>query len=114
MVYCGALFARMRTVVENLEPFPGRMQDNADLLGGLLLSERVMLALGEKIGKQTAHEIVHEITMAAQRMGTGFREELGTDPRVAPHLDRGAIEELLDPERYLGFTGKIVDEVAGR
>jgi hypothetical protein len=33
---------------------------------------------------------------------------------VAPHLDRGAIEELLDPERYLGLTGKIVDEVAGR
>ena len=114
VVYCGALLARMRTVVENLEAFPARMQANADLLGGLLLSERVMLALGEKVGKQTAHEIVYEIAMAARRKGTGFREELGADPRVAPHLGREAIHELLDPERYLGLTGRIVDEVAGR
>ena len=90
------------------------MEANADLLGGLLLSERVMLALGERVGKQTAHEIVYEVAMAAQEKGTAFREELATDPRVAPHLGREAIEELLDPERYLGLTGQIVDEVAGR
>ena len=114
VVYCGALLARMRAVVEDLEPFPGRMEANADLLGGLLLSERVMLALGERVGKQTAHEIVYEVAMAAQEKGTAFREELAADPRVAPHLGREAIEELLDPERYLGLTGRIVDEVAGR
>ena len=114
VVYCGALLARMRAVVENLEAFPERMRANADLLGGLLLSERVMLALGEEVGKQTAHEIVYEVAMAARRKGTGFREELAADPRVAPYLDREAIRDLLDPARYLGLTGRIVDEVAGR
>jgi adenylosuccinate lyase len=114
VVYCGALFSRMRAVVEDLEPSLERMQANADLLGGLLLSERVMLALGTKVGKQTAHEIVYEVAMAALETGTGFREKLATDPRVAPHLARDEIEELLDPERYLGLTGQIVDEVAGR
>ena len=87
---------------------------DADLLGGLLLSERVMLALGEEVGKQTAHEIVHEVAMAAQKKGTGFREELAADPRAAPYLDREAIRGLLDPARYPGLTGRIVDEVAGR
>lgn len=114
VVYCGALLARMRAVVENLEAFPERMRANADLLGGLLLSERVMLALGEEVGKQTAHEIVYEVAMAARRKGTGFREELAADPRAAPYLDREAIRDLLDPARYLGLTGRIVDEVAGR
>lgn len=114
VVYCGALFSRMRAVVENLEPNLERMQANADLLGGLLLSERVMLALGTKVGKQTAHEVVYEIAMAAHETGIGFRESLATDPRVARHLAREEIEELLDPERYLGLTGQIVDEVAGR
>ncbi len=114
VVYCGALLARMRAVVENLEAFPERMRDNADLLGGLLLSERVMLALGEEVGKQTAHETVYEVAMAARKKGTGFREELAADPRVAPYLDRETIRDLLDPARYLGLTGRIVDEVAGR
>ena len=114
VVYCGALLSRMRAVVENLEPNLERMQGNAGLLGGLLLSERVMLALGTKVGKQTAHEIVYEVAMAAHETGTGFRETLAADPRVARHLAREEIEELLDPERYLGLTGQIVDEVAGR
>ena len=114
VVYCGALLARMRNVIEGLEPEPERMRANADLLGGLLLSERVMLALGERVGKQTAHEIVYEVAMDAQRKGTAFRDELVSDHRVAPHLGPEAIAELLDPERYLGLAGEIVDEVAGR
>ena len=114
VIYCGALLDRMRGVVEGLEPDPDRMRANADLLGGLLLSERVMLALGERIGKQTAHEIVYEIAMAAQRKGTAFREELASDHRVAPHLGPEAVAKLLDPERYLGLAGTIVDDVAGR
>ena len=114
VVYCGARFSRMRAVVENLAPNLERMQANADLQGGLLLSERVMLALGTRVGKQTAHEVVYEIAMAAHETGSGFREALATDPRVARHLAREEIEELLDPKRYLGLTGQIVDEVAGR
>ena len=113
-VYCGSLFARMRTVVENLEPIPARMRANADLHGGLLLSERVMLALGAKVGKQTAHEIVYEVAMDAQTNGTDSREGLSGDARVAPHLGREAISDLLDPEQYVGLAGRFVDEVAGR
>ena len=114
VVYCGALFARMRAVVEKLEPLPERMRANADLLGGLLLSERFMLMLGGKIGKQTAHEVVYEVAMAAQAGGTEFRNALAADPRVAEHFGPEAIAELLDPDRYLGVAGRIVDEVAGR
>ena len=114
MVYCGALHARMRSVVENLQPLPARMRANADQLGGLLLSERVMLALGTKVGKQTAHEIVYEVAMAAQSNATDFFEALAVDPRVAPHLDRAALSNLLDPEQYVGLAGRLVDEVVGR
>ena len=84
-------------VFEDMEAFPERMRDNTDLLGGLPLSERVMLALGEEVGERTAHEIVHEVAMAARREGAGFREELGADPRAAPYLGPEAIRALLDP-----------------
>lgn len=114
VVYCGALLRRMRAVVEGMEPRPERMRANAALLGGLLLSERAMLALGEKVGKQSAHEIVYEVAMEARRTGDtgeGFAAALAADPRVAPHLGPEEIAALLDPERYLGLAGRIVDEV---
>ncbi len=43
------------------------MRHNMDILGGFYVSrERVMFALSDKAGKQTAHEIVYEASMSGQ------------------------------------------------
>jgi adenylosuccinate lyase len=89
------------------------MRRNLDILGGLLLSERIMLALGERIGKQTAHEVVYEIAMTARDSGVEFKEALLADPRVGAHLSREIIEQLLDPTSYIGLAPKLVEMVAG-
>ena len=111
MIYCGALLAKMRTVLEQLVVYPARMRANLDLLGGLLMSERVMLALGKTLGKQSAHEIVHELAMMAFENKQLFRDVLLGDPRVTEHLDAGMIDELLDPIGYLGEAMQLVDDV---
>ena len=111
MIYSGALLSKMRTVLEKLEVFPTRMRQNLDLLGGLLLSERIMLALGEKIGKQTAHEVVYEIAMSSFEKEIPFKEALMSDQRVSNHLDEEEIVELLNPEAYIGESEEIVDKV---
>ena len=114
MVYTGALLAKMRLVLENLEVDTERMRTNLDLLGGLLLSERVMLALGEHIGKQTAHEVVYEIAMASFERGETFRDALLADLRVAAHLDKNRIDNLLDPSGYVGLAETIVEDVLAK
>lgn len=114
MIYTGALLAKMRGVVERLQVFPKRMRANLDMLGGLLLSESVMLALGEAIGKQTAHEVVYEIAMDAFETETPFRDALLADARVSAHLGAARIEELLDPVGYIGQAERIVDDVLAR
>lgn len=111
MIYSGALLSKMRTVLEKLEVFPTRMRQNLDLLGGLLLSEKIMLALGEKIGKQTAHEVVYEIAMSSFEKEIPFKEALMSDQRVSNHLDEEEIVELLNPEAYIGESEEIVDKV---
>ena len=111
MIYSGALLSKMRTVLENLEVFPIRMRQNLDLLGGLLLSEKIMLALGEKIGKQTAHEVVYEIAMSSFEKEIPFKKALMSDQRVANHLKEEEIVELLNPEAYIGESEEIVDNV---
>ncbi|AZP65012.1 Adenylosuccinate lyase [Pseudomonas aeruginosa] len=114
-VYAGALLTRMEAVLaEGLEVREERMRANLDLLGGLILSERVMLALAGQFGKQTAHELLHEITQASQRQGVPFREALLGQPRLRGCFSAEALEELLDPVGYVGLAAEMVDLVADK
>jgi adenylosuccinate lyase len=113
VIYTGAILQHMKRVLAGLEVRQAGMARNLDLLGGLLLSERVMLALGEKIGKQTAHEVVYQIAMRAQEEDRPFREALLADEQITAHLSRDALEQLLDPAQYIGLAPQIVDAVVG-
>lgn len=113
MIYTGATLQHMKRVLEGLEARQEGMARNLDLLGGLLLSERVMLALGEQIGKQTAHEVVYQLAMRAQEEGVPFREVLLADAQVTAHLSRDTLAQLLDPAQYIGLAPQIVEAVVG-
>ncbi|QWP76792.1 adenylosuccinate lyase [Lysobacter sp. K5869] len=112
-VYTGALLARMDEVLAaGLDVRERRMRENLDLLGGRILSERVMLALGERVGKQTAHELVHEASMHARREEIAFRDALLADVRIRAEFAPGALEALLDPVTYTGLAAAMVERVA--
>ena len=101
----GFLLAQGINVLENLRVNPEKMRANLDLLGGLLLSERVMFALAEKLGKQTAHEVVYEAAMHVQEHGGNFQTALRRDPRIAD-VD---LASILDPTTYVGLAPELVD-----
>lgn len=90
---------------------PHIMRRNLDMLGGLLLSERVMFALAETMGKQTAHEVVYELCMKSEEQQLPFRDVLTADDRVRGAIGREKLEELLDPSTYLGSAPQTVDNV---
>lgn len=107
----GALLATMRSVLAGLEVNAARMRANLDVLGGFLLSERVMFALAERIGKQSAHELVYEISMRGLEQGLTFREALERDERVRGALTREELAAALDPTAYIGLAPQIVERV---
>jgi adenylosuccinate lyase len=112
-VYAGALLARMDEVLAvGLEIREDRMRHNLDLLGGLILSERVMLALGAQFGKQTAHELVSEVSLEARRNDISFRDALLKDERLRGSFTAQALEDLLNPATYVGLAADMVDLVA--
>ncbi|MDH3712250.1 MAG: adenylosuccinate lyase [Gammaproteobacteria bacterium] len=113
VIYTGACLRRMRSVAEGVRFDTANMRANVDMLGGLLMSERVMLALGNHVGKQRAHELVHEIAMRARESDVSFLQALSADPRVTAHLGAEDIERLLAPEDYLGSAESIVANVVG-
>ena len=106
----GALAQTLR-VVRGMRVYPERMRRNVDALGGLMLSEAVMFALGERIGRVSAHDVVYDAAMRAVESGRAFAELLAEDERVSAHLSRAEIAALLEPTRYTGQCGAFVDLV---
>jgi adenylosuccinate lyase len=98
-------------VLSRLAIHPERMLANLHLSGGQLVAERVMFVLAERTGRQTAHDIVHEISMASINAGTPFGEALKKHPAVSAQLRADEIERLLDPTSYVGLSTEFVDKV---
>jgi len=107
----GGLLAMMKYVLSGLTVDVPRMRSNLDLLGGFLLSERVMFALSEKVGKQTAHDLVYEASMHGIEHGISFEQALMQNARVAAALTVEELRRLLDPTTYVGLAPQIVDKV---
>jgi adenylosuccinate lyase len=107
------MLATLATVLAGLRVDEAAMARNLERLGGLLLSEPVMLALGRRVGRQRAHELVYELCLRAADEGVPLERLLLADPRVAPHLDAGELATLLDPRRHTGLAGPLVDRVLG-
>jgi 3-carboxy-cis,cis-muconate cycloisomerase len=106
-----AALVKCAWVMRGLSVRADAMARNLSALDGLLMSERVMFALGHRFGKQEAHEMVYKVCMAAFEAGRPLREALLADPRIVAALPAGEIDRLLDPRGYTGMAGAFVDRV---
>ncbi|HEX8934159.1 MAG TPA: adenylosuccinate lyase family protein, partial [Pseudonocardiaceae bacterium] len=98
-------------LLEGLVVHAGKMRANVEAGGGYILSEPVMRALADQIGKHAAQRAVYDATMAGLVRGITLGEALATDPVVSSHLDSVQITQCLDPYRALGATTAFVDRV---
>jgi 3-carboxy-cis,cis-muconate cycloisomerase len=102
------------TLVEGLTVDRERMRANLDRSGGLIMAEAAMMRAAERIGRQTAHDLLHELAMRAFEENLSFRELLAVDPRITNVFPPDDIESLLDPGSYLGLAEQSVDAVLAR
>ena len=107
----GELLTFGEDMAKNMTVDPGRMKTNLGLLKGLLLSESVMIELGKKMGKQSAHEVIYEDAMKSMKEGVDFKQALLEDPRVSRHLTSTEIDRLLNPEEYIGLAPRMAREM---
>lgn len=110
-IYLSSQLANTKAVLNGLVVKPENMLRNLNMLGGLLLSERIMFALSEKLGKQTAHHLVYELSMKAIEEKRTFKELLIENEYIATVLTPEQIDELLNVETYLGSAPQKVDQV---
>ncbi len=108
LAYTGGAAWNIAEAVENLEVDTDRMRVNLELTDGLIVAERLSIAMGG--GK--AHDVVRDAAHRTAESGRTFADELRADGRV--ELSDAALAEALDPTTYLGSSEAFVDRALER
>jgi len=102
---------RMAGVIEKLLVYPANMQKNLDRLGGLVHSQRVLIALTQKgASREDSYKMVQRNAMPVWRGEGDFQTLLKQDPDVKKYLTDDEIAEKFD----LGYHLKHVDTIFKR
>ncbi len=98
--------ARLTGVIDKLIVYPQNMKKNLDKLGGLIHSQRVLLALTQKgVSREDSYVYVQRNAMPVWRGEGDFLTLLKNDPDVKARLSDAELEDLFD----LGYHFKHVD-----
>jgi len=110
---------RLTGMMEKLTIYPKRMQENLDALGGVVHSQKVLLALTQAgISREDAYAAVQRAAMATwtklgDPMGQDFRANLLADPEVAARFDKARLTAVMDPQRDFAHVETIFARVFG-
>ncbi len=100
------------SVIEHLRFYPENIRRNLELLRGLNMGEAVMIELAKRgVGRQEAHELVRDSAMKAHETGQHFKNVLLEAPEVVRYLSAGDIENLVNPDKYIGTAVEQVESL---
>lgn len=103
---------RLANVVENLLIYPDRMMANLERMGGLVFSQRTLLALTQAgISREDAYRIVQRSAMKVWEADgkSSLRQMLESDADVTAKLDKAALDAIFTFEPYTKHADTIID-----
>lgn len=101
----------MTDIIDKLLVYPDAMQANMNKTGGLIFSQRLMLALVDKgVVRETAYRWVQRNAMARWLEGADFKTNVTNDEDIKKHLTPEDIEACFDSAYFLRY----VDEIMAR
>jgi len=105
------LLTRLAGIVDKLVVYPKAMRKNLDQLGGLVHSQRVLIALTQKgVAREDAYRLVQRNAMKVWQSGGDFLALLLADKQVRKHLSEAELKENFD----LGYHFKHIDTIFER
>src|SRR6201987_3980575 len=107
--------SRLAGIIDKLIVYPGNMLKNLDRAGGLVHSQRVLLALTQKgVSREDAYRLVQRNAMKAWRGEGEFLELLKADAGVRRHLSEQELTANFDLDFHLAQVDAIFSRVFGR
>jgi len=103
--------ARLTNVIDKLLVYPDNMMANMNKFPGLVMSQRVLLALTQAgVSREDAYRLVQRNALKVWETGCDFKTELLNDAEVTAALSPAEIAEKFD----LGYHTKHVDTIFAR
>jgi adenylosuccinate lyase len=104
--------ARLAGVIDKLVVYPENMRRNLDRLGGLVHSQRVLIALTQKgVSREDAYRLVQRNAMKVWRGEGNFASALKADPEVKAMLTDAEIDASFDLAYHLKHIDLIFQRV---
>ncbi len=105
------MLTRLNNVLQNLVIKENNMENNSNMFGGIVYSQRVLLKLVEKgLTREDAYRIVQKHALDAFESNGDFRKNLEGDNEVTKLLSNADIDECFDRATYLKNIDKIFDK----
>ena len=105
----GGAVSRLAALLEGLRVDPDRMRRNLELSGGVIMAEHVVMMLGERVDRVMARVLVDAAVSTATSTGRPFKDVLREDRAITTYLNQDELAVALDPVRYLGVAGLLID-----
>jgi adenylosuccinate lyase len=106
--------ARLASIIDKLVVYPNNMRKNLDRLGGLIHSQRVMIALTQKgVAREEAYRLVQRNAMPVWRGEGDFLSLLTSDKDVRAHLSEAELGNMFDVKHHLHHVDTIFERVFG-
>ena len=106
------MLAKVTELIKHLVVYPANMKRNLDLTGGLVYSQRLLLALIEKgAQRKESYEAVQRNAMASWNGSGGLQTLASKDPFITQHLKKSEIAACFNPKYYLRHVDQIFRRV---
>ena len=103
---------RLTSVIDNLVLYPDKMLENMNKFRGLIMSQRVLLALTQGgLSREKSYSLVQRNAMRVWQEGKDFETELLNDPEVLLVLSTKQIKEKFDLNYHTKHVNHIFERV---
>ncbi|TVQ55201.1 MAG: adenylosuccinate lyase [Spirulina sp. DLM2.Bin59] len=101
-------------LIQKLLVYPENMQRNMNVYGGVIFSQRVLLALVEKgMNREAAYGLVQGCAHSEWNVpGGDFRAQVEANGEITQHLTADEIADCFDPQHHLRYLDEIYQRLA--
>tara|TARA_B100000941_G_scaffold217461_1_gene160299 strand:- start:1872 stop:3236 length:1365 start_codon:yes stop_codon:yes gene_type:complete len=97
---------RAKPLLKELKVNKQKMRDNLNLTNGLILSQRLTFYLADKLGKDTANELMHDVAKFALENNLTLEEAALQNSIISKNITKSELKNILNPETYIGLAVK--------
>jgi 3-carboxy-cis,cis-muconate cycloisomerase len=105
---------QLTSIISGLEINTAQMRDNLELTRGLVFSEGIAAALGEKIGRAKARALIEAVVQKASKEKTHLRKIIEADGQMDTAFSAAELDTLFDVTNYAGAASFFIDRVLAK